>query len=778
MRTAESLTGLLTVQNSPWGGQSFINILGQFDQPASLLWSINLTGSGTDGSTIAGNLAGINNSLEAYFYALYLRPDGNGFQAGYLVSSDITGDFDNSTIMFEGQGQVQATDVDFLTDLNGIDVETSARPAGKVGGDITGDTGDVTVTTITGQNIAIYQLGLGGMYFGAMLPLNWEARMGGSELAAPDPEIWVGRVIGSPWINGEFKGLIDGTSLSLNSLGTIHGHLLGTYDEVFFTSTWQGVSSMIVTYEPLTFSGTVSGKLGTINLGNFEENPNSSFSGLFGGVDELFTQNPGKITFLSEFLNPDNDFIWATSPLSTNMPPSLTGDTKDGGKFVGFLGMTGSRTDYATNGFFNAIYIRPDPTMPGEYLTGYLSSTDISGTYYAPNFNILEAAGNLMVSDGQPTTFSPNNISNIANTFDLRERQVSISGSNVSSGNRTLNFTNIKDQGWGIWTGLEDGELNQNLPLGPWQVSFGGVDMQSIILGSTNSTVVTQNSAIGETLGHYLDFTTYLKFHGHSLSQIEGSEWQTLHSGVVDEVHKLTSSGLTEQFIYNFSEQPLGNLLTGILGTTDNLFVNLGTDFVSLGFLAFGQTVPNTENFIWHYANEDFGRFISSSNGNNATYPDINDEIGSFYGITTGISDASNLRGLAYGFYINPQGNAGILSGSLTGFFNEIDSQHFYQLEGPLTLMPMVTANSYANDILKIDELLILQSLDTTNASAGDGQFLSGNGLVVDSFKANFWDFHTEEGFGIFNAALLGRFNPTDVSNIFNIDNISGTTVI
>jgi len=318
-----SITGLFEVSGDIWSSDQPFTLSGQCSAPEppdenyNKLWGGDLSGTGSDGSAFLGIAGGINNSLEGILYAFYIRPDLNGgFLAGYLRSSDMSGDFDFNTGTFNATGNLSShfglhTDVtpaqlyDGSPFLEGNDF-MGLVGGGNLSGNIDGDS-----KHIQDQNWGLWKIGSGGD-FQSLPGDGWEADIGGTSVDEDTGEIdgyWLGTMSGNAWENGEFPAAAIGISLSDDTMGVFLGDVLGTYNQADLS--WQTLGAGMYADAPLAFGASLQGDFGYYDTDIDDYTDSGSFSALLGDT-ELSWSGPTDFTLLGKFDNPENRSLWLT----------------------------------------------------------------------------------------------------------------------------------------------------------------------------------------------------------------------------------------------------------------------------------------------------------------------------------------------------------------------------------------------------------------------------------------------------------------------------------
>lgn len=252
-----NISALLGGTESLWeGSPAKITLIGEFSNPGYKLWGVDIEGYTADDAVFIGATGGtdVNNSLEGKLIALYIRPDGDGYQAGYIKSIDsINGGFYPEIGMFEAYGELIAYDMGTTlytpqdlfdgTEYYPWDESTAFRESefgGVVNGDIYGTISGDSLG-IRGQDWDIWRLGCGGTFTDSSS--DWKAVVSGLDVYEDEGRgLWIGIVTGDAWSNDKLSGTVAGVSLDYErsrgfELGTFNGDLIGIYEG----DTWQAL---------------------------------------------------------------------------------------------------------------------------------------------------------------------------------------------------------------------------------------------------------------------------------------------------------------------------------------------------------------------------------------------------------------------------------------------------------------------------------------------------------------------------------------------------------
>ncbi len=782
LTSSGSLSSIFGSVSNIWSGTSPLTVIGEFVNPDNYtLWGNQnfIPGKTGDGGALLGFMAGVNtlpynqpgDSLLGLWNSLYIRPDGlGGFRAGYVKSSDLTGNFYPAIGMFEADGTL-TSHFDFPTGYTPADL-FEGSPAifvepvstGLISGNTFSGTFRENDFWIRDQNWDFWKVSGGGT-FSSLPSNNWQAVAGliNSDLQQTNGTSYsIGHVTGNLWANGKLRGTISGRYMDFYDLGsgafngTIIadlGDLIGTYDANPSGTTWQAVGLGIGGVEvPLSLGGKFTGKFGDFATGIFDQDiANGNITGLLGATVLPFS-GPTDVVLMGEFIN-DGRKLWATTS------GSFTGYLADGTVFRGGIG--GINANNTLKGLLNAFYIRPDGN--GGNLAGYLKSADLSGNFY-PGIGMFEADGTVNSFFGFQTGFTPADLlSGAAIEVNNNTILTNISGDNGITGTLSVQNAGIVDQdNWDLWWGYSGGTFS-SAPTGPWQVSMGGfsrnnstLTIESYFLGTTFGQTPVNNILSATVNGNYLYLDSYGTIEGDFVGTYNenAQTWQAVSSGVSFDTADLTSSG---DFFFGFSDfQPDDSALDGfhgLLGLTDSLWDNGSAHFISIGELNPNFSLP----FIWHSSEDTTinqiglgrGAFFSNTHQTGSQFPFTTfplGGVGAFYGLSGGIGRSDLvLEGRAAGIYTMPLGDTGVMLADLTGNYWGAPI-NMYRLDGDFTLGVIRLGGQNPLDLfnnIRIHEL-------SSPTAFGRGNFGAGGSVVLESSTAAFLNL-AGQNWGVYN---------------------------
>lgn len=477
-----SLTYLFGGTESLWAGSPEMTVIGEFTNPLNRkLWNTDedLIGYTSDGAKLLGVMGGnnIDNSLNGLFLAFYIRPDGaGGYRAGYVDSSDLSGNFYPDIGMFYASGNLTAhldipTTVtpDQLYDGSPYFEGVESDPEGLISGE--GISGNIETESayIEGQNWGLWRGSSGGVY--TSIPASNQSHVGGFSFDEETQEIdayWIGTGSGNAWQNNEIIGTASGTTLTDVSLQTFSGNSIGTYSN----GSWQALNAGVWTKTAdLTSSGRFVAQ-------GWNVSTDFDFAGLIGLTGPIWAAgaHPDFIS-MGEFNSGGAaQFAWAVREpwsggqdwfvsryVSQTAPLTYSYTTYDdgsggAGSFYGLSAGVGGNG--ALRGKSSLLYI--SPTGDAGVLYG-----DVHGNYY-DGIEMYRLDGELTKhSYAQHIGIMPGDLHNNISWDTLSELDDHGGGEGLSDiyanwGEGTM--FNIGQQNWGVWNLITGGDFTYDEP--------------------------------------------------------------------------------------------------------------------------------------------------------------------------------------------------------------------------------------------------------------------------------------------------------------------------
>ncbi|GEM_PF-1177178 len=399
------LEALFGGEGDLWGaGSKSLTMIGKFSNPEKYkLWGnddVTAAVADTAGVQLKGIMGGtsVNNLLKGLFLAIYIRPDGEGYKAGYISSSDLTGHF-YGIKMFEAQSYLN-TYLDVAVE-GGLSIIEDAPSYGVVNGGQLNGTMEVMSWSIKnhGEEWSAWRMGSGGTFAGTPSQ-NWHAASSGSSERYSGNShgfsLWAVNILGNKWSGNELSAKLAGLTVDYDKSGTeptsrislIEGSMVGAYDETP-AHLWEALGGGI-TIETIFADGlranekSISGIDSSLTIGNM----NGTGTGSFGGVGAINIESlSGKtVNFTGE-----SQGVWAMAgsgsynyssapepgPFNWSLP--LKGDfVSEGTYWLGDMSGTGSGTpdpvsgDLELEGLVRGIYLKlnGDGSLSGGKIEG------------------------------------------------------------------------------------------------------------------------------------------------------------------------------------------------------------------------------------------------------------------------------------------------------------------------------------------------------------------------------------------------------------------------
>ena len=711
MSNVGMMQGLMGGTESLWSlsdPPSFLS-LGKYEgQNGNTLWGMDIGSEGTsgwtsDGGAFLGSMGGIalNDNLEGRLIAIYIRPNGDGYETGYIYSNEINGSLYPGIEMYELGGNLTAVNMGTTSvspkylykDSPYLRYREAYLP---MTGDIEGaiDLKSIRIQEIPGDSTstltwAIRPMSGGGSY--ESIPVGvWDAVAG--NIRYDDMENIDGYTLlhmsGDTWSGGKFLADVNGKSLRISPFGdyayisNITGSIIGTYD----ASYWEALGFGTSTRTPLAFGGGVGSEF-------FEWDPffylvgNRTLIGLMGGTESLWT---GTSPFLS-LGTYDTESLYNGALWGVDIGAEPSGFISDGGAFLGIMG--GISLNDNLEGRALALYIKPN----GEgYETGYILSDNVSGSLY-PGIGMYELGGNLISVSMGTTSISPDNLSWDGFYGDSPSlylgREVGTVEGDIE-GSVAMQNIGLVDEDWGIWWGSGGGTFNmEGPPSTDWTAnasgeSYGFVygeegaywDQIGYWGGRTIGTEWANGVLKGLNLGYWANT---LPATGISVGEILGTfdpnayTWQAVSMGAWIETNKFLQMAATTEGQAKLQQMNIPCVEVGRATLTGS-----GNNFSSLNMTDTIFFAPNSgaKPTIWATGNV---------NGSYSSAPTINTPVGlsggglnadftfkqwdagngkwlSSINGTGGFNGSASFQGAGAGTLTNPSG-AGTISGTAAG---------------------------------------------------------------------------------------------------------------
>jgi hypothetical protein len=390
------IKGFMGSLNLPWGEAHTFVAMGSYQNPNNrkLWWPWTAPGSVTtaDGGAFIGDMigcAGEGNLTGGIYHALFVRPYGEGYKAGYIG-------YNLAGVSYPGLGP-SATPGSGMWELQGTRYVFYEQPlTGVTPGDLAWDSTKISDMQMTGavsddinvDDFTIYKDSFVGQHWGiwstamasgiSSLPSDgWSARAGGElydRSASDESGYWLADLGGGGWADGKINGNIACRYITDRSRGEIGGGLFGAYEynDASGLYDWQAASGGVYggatgveSWEkPLSHVSDVT-MISTVDAdGNGYY---ASLNMLLGGTDSLWTGSNIAVYGIGSVSGGDG--LW-NAPFSSYNFVDDNKKTYDDGAYRGFIGLATDAAD-AVNGGLVALYL--DNNGGAGYLSGALS---------------------------------------------------------------------------------------------------------------------------------------------------------------------------------------------------------------------------------------------------------------------------------------------------------------------------------------------------------------------------------------------------------------------
>lgn len=589
---------------------------------------------------------------------------------------------------------------------------------------------------------------------------------------------WLMDVTGSSWANGKLTASATGKFLSHYAIGTLTGDLTGVYDPA--SGVWSANGVGIYESTPLAFGGDISG--------NYYAFDNTDYycyyclystdwmNGYFGA-----TQSP--------FVTPDTpvDLYLMGNNYRGSAPGTWWGSI-EGGNYV----------DTASHWYgWTAGVSRPDDTMVGMLETLYIDASgnagilsgDFIGVTY-PDLSIFYGQGTLtarQLSSGYDPALYWNYV-NTGSPDGYIDGQFAGNTGYVNSAGYTLQsikaylsetatywFANPNtglDETWGIYK-LElggeydnpDGATTFSMFTGGNGWKAGGEYWLADISGNWNPDQTVDGLVNGMYMTPFVLGQINGKMYG-SYDTVNPGTWEGVAMGDFTET-PLAWSGVID---YDYNDNGLYNGCEGLCGIGD-----------TYGGLAGGTQSPwsgtTSLTLMGPYSAWDIAPYlwnapIYSYDQTNFTYATYDG--GAFWGVTGGVWQNGAIDAAVYALYIDPNGNAGILKGSMTGaYYSALNNM--FRAYGQWTPTILTTGL----DPAQLGSLTYSPDLTWwTYGASGAGDFTAGGSISEWQTEGRSYSI-PGENWGVSQSLTLGGYSDTSSDTwSFSSNYIDSTKVI
>ena len=373
------------------------------------------------------------------------------------------------------------------------------------------------------------------------------------------------------------------------------------------------------------------------------------------------------------------------------------GHTGDNSAIYGMAG--GTNVNNILKGLLYAIYIKPDPVHPGQYITGYLKSPDITGFRYS-DLNLFYAYGSLTAVEMGQTAVTPAQLSAYMSNDVFGDRNQPVyrddfSGNICGDIAGAFNGESIRinhsynDQMWNIWRSESNGTY-QALPQSGWQAVFGNTDTEfgdiGYTIGHISGSAWSGNEFTANLTGKeiwyspsHFSISTLGSITGEAIGTYADNTWKAINAGVTDEkplkIGGAFNGGFGSHIIDDLPDLILdlkNTRLSGIIGGIDSPWEG------NAPITIMGKFNNPLSYSLWASNDDLMGK---TSDG------------GAILGALGGVKINNYLKGIFAGFYIRPNPSG---SGYLCGYLlsNDITGE-FYPDIGMLESTGHLDLNKY-----------------------------------------------------------------------------------
>ncbi|MBF0254268.1 MAG: hypothetical protein HQL11_04000, partial [Candidatus Omnitrophica bacterium] len=691
--------GLIGAVDTTWDGPMDYFVIGKFNSvgpPENLLLHTSFRSSDSEGGTTpdGGAYWGISMGLwkgeeiRSRSLSFYVDPDG---AFGYLDGS-FGGSYDTDNTMWEGDGTLTPTELLAESGLTAGNLQSSVEMESEMGFLLSGDfagLGDIWASG-TGRTWRVEDGEDGHLPYGILefavgfdegeyggyeeKPLetsSWTASFGGS-VDNYDRNYFLADITGGKWEDGELSGLLSGFRMTETEMRDFEGNLTGVADAWSSDGGWIATALARETITPLSFSGYAGWEAETfyVNDEGYFGQVADDF-GLIGAVDSPWNA-PTEVRGIGEYSlyeNPSSAYLWITRVESHN---AIEGDatTLDGGAFLGYtVGLLhdgtiegtvlahyqdpSSNFGYLEAGITGDYYEHPDMWsfggIWGAHALGTVIESNASDFNNELNFDGFDEngrtffAGHFANGEGWMEAGDPDGVEiyNGVARDDLWHMGVAEYGNGNAYSNPEHSDT---------WTGFgasDDESYVQLLPIeGTWE--------DGLILGSGTGT------AIDFEEGYILSLTA--DFYGLYNDAVESEDWIGAmiyqaalspigFSGIWGDVEFGEDNGL-----YRFFDGEMdfvGSSGTGLMAAVNAPWDEGPSSVTAIGSYEAEADAP----YLWLAPVESYDYSEEAS---------VTAD-GAFRGWAAGVWTDGGVRGFFNALYLDPDGNAGILTADIDG---------------------------------------------------------------------------------------------------------------
>ncbi|MBI5888132.1 MAG: hypothetical protein HZB82_05395 [Deltaproteobacteria bacterium] len=443
----------------------------------------------------------------------------------------------------------------------------------------------------------------------------------------------------------------DGTTYTYDSITGLGTN--GTWDKT------QPVDALALLLTPLDQANVSSS---WSNDYAYQQN-NDYMHAYLGGVDSLWgaaNTSPAAITAIGRYYSYYNSS--APGVFSQNLNSynyaNYTGTTYDGGAYAGYLiGSTSSSR--AMSARLVALYIDPNGNA------GVIKGT-LGGAAY-PDIQAFAMDGSAYPTQmalAADIGIAPENLTrSISYGWDYLNSAGSFNGSGSITGGAAVDHMSIGNASWGIYKANDYGLYSAANPVSGANFSLTGgtgcYGCGGYTIVHTTGTFNADETITGTQTGRILSLYDLTVIDGDTLgaySPFDGT-WQAVTAGTWTTTPLAWSGDVYDNTnyasLYSF-DSANGWLDTqgggyGFMGDTTSLWTGTGFTMMGSYYVYYSSSAP----YIWTPEIKNFGGVTTFA--------------GAYQGFISGVWKDEAINAKVYSLYIDPAGNAGILTGTVTG---------------------------------------------------------------------------------------------------------------
>jgi hypothetical protein len=605
-----------------------------------------------------------DNSLHGRILGLYWETGNDTYEGGY-IKSDLAGTLYPTIGMWEASGALAfepkrsfSSNIIYKDDLYG-------RTSGG------GQTGFAQGTRFyfSGEPWGYLDLEFGGNYTSQPTSFTAGGTMTGqSPIDNTTDGYWLANI--SATASGDtFTGPGSGSFITATEYGQFTGESFGAFRT---ENIYEGLFISKYDSQLLKFRSTsLNNDLSYFNGDTIEAT--GSISGLLGGSGDLFVDGKSRVDLMGTYIpsseGQETSLIYGPARYVDGETGFTTSsDPSDDGRFYGYL--PGLLKPSASFPRFNMIALAI--TKDGAAGFVYADET-LRGSYWRP-LEMWSAGGDLSYLSMGPTEIAPENLtSNLLHGYLTGKMAGTWGNGSITSYILENEMLAIDGQNWGIWqmalggyhTGTLDGSAKiggaisaPNDSSGYWLADAAITSTNDFLMINLNSGLFLTTHALGELS------TTYGRIEGTYITpdgETPGA-WQAVGVGTFS-MMPLAYSGIFDNSYYGEGLYVDGGEgLEGVGDTYGSLLGGVqapwsGETAVSLlgpyNASGYGPYLWNAPLFSYNWNLEDFSTYDG----------------GALWGLTGGVWKDGSIDAKIYSLYIDPEGNAGILKGTLSGAY-------------------------------------------------------------------------------------------------------------